>query len=207
VEWKALKPFLDTLPRMAAATSPSRSGRLASAADPRVVGQASRLPKERLAEKAGNAGETPVKAGGTPAPLPLARSRERLVASFRKSTLTRMRDAKIQLARVSKQPRYPKAVNIDYSILIGSTNSYTFKSDETAYITGGFSPATALFEGGTVLKFAPTNGASIYNSVMTFAGTIIRVSQDLTFGPIVITPRADIYWYDCHDLNTDFGNA
>src|SRR5439155_25036711 len=125
-------------------------------------------------------GKTAVAAGMMPAPL---RTRAELVAAFRKPAKACSSEAKIPLAQVTTAPRYPKAVNLDYAILIGSTNSWTFKSDETTYISGNFNPTNAILEGGTVIKLAPTNGACIYGANLTFLSTNYR--------PVVVSVRDD----------------
>jgi len=204
VLYQSLKPFLDTLPRMASVNpQTNRISRLASAFPGARTVPVRSAPEAKNALESEKSSELLAAADGdrprseaeprsnAAAPADgrapgLARSRRELVAAFRKPANARLAGSALQLAEKTQQPRYTNAVNIDYETRIGSTNAYTFKADETTYISGQFTPATALFEGGTVLKFAPTNSASIYyagNATFTFAGTNYR--------PVVITGRDD----------------
>lgn len=176
----ALKPFLDKLPRTASLPSrTNQTGRLAGARLSPGAASAERRTPTPLS----GAIQTSSVAAPEDRRAPLVRSRERLLAAFRKNTPHRPGDAKMQLAQASKPLRYSKAINWDYAILIGSTNTYTFRAAETAYLTGPFSPTSAIFEGGTVLKYAPTNNASIQDATLIFQGS--------TWRPVIATARDD----------------
>ena len=94
-------------------------------------------------------------------------------------------DAGIRMA--STRPANVPGVVIDWTSVV-STNSMRFKGDTTYYVSGPVSVGTAtnavVFEGGTVIKYAPTNNATLtVNGPVTWEGTAYR--------PVVLTARDD----------------
>lgn len=83
------------------------------------------------------------------------------------------------------------ALVLDYSIVSGPTltANYVFKGDTTYYISGAVSTtqsptAATTFEGGTVIKYANTNSASLtVNTPIVWQGSLYR--------PVVLTAKDD----------------
>jgi hypothetical protein len=92
-------------------------------------------------------------------------------------------------------------VSIDWT-LVSSASNFTFQNDTTYYVSGavnlsgsGSSPTNVItFEGGTVIKFAPTNSAKI-----TITGPIKWEGAD--YRPVVLTARDD------HTVGEAIGSA
>ncbi len=78
-----------------------------------------------------------------------------------------------------------KGVLLDYSTASSSTN-FTFQGDTTYYVSGtvNLSGTNTFFEGGTVIKYAPTNTAKLnITSPIIWQGGMYR--------PVVMTARDD----------------
>ena len=90
------------------------------------------------------------------------------------------------------QPR-PKYFVVDYD-LVTTVGSLTWKSDTTYYISSSVTVTTNIFEGGCVIKYAPTNSASL-----TLAGPITCLSTN--YRPIILTARDD------HSVGEQIGSA
>ena len=78
--------------------------------------------------------------------------------------------------------------------LVSSVNSNLWKADTTYYIAGAISVKTNVFEGGCVIKFAPTN-----NAKLTVTGPITCLSTN--YRPIIMTAR------DEHSVGQQIGSA
>ena len=76
------------------------------------------------------------------------------------------------------------ALVLDYQLLAAASN-FTFQADTTYYISGSVSLyGTTVFEGGTVLKYAPTN-----NPILNFYGGIDCKTS--AYRPAIFTARDD----------------
>ena len=74
---------------------------------------------------------------------------------------------------------------LDYQTINSSLTNYTFQGDTTYYISGTVNLyGTSTFEGGAVLKYAPTNSASV-----TCSGPIN--SSGSAYRPAIFTARDD----------------
>jgi hypothetical protein len=91
----------------------------------------------------------------------------------------------IQLAR--RESSNPPGLVIDWTSVV-STNKMRFKGDTTYYVSGpvtvGTATNTVVFEGGTVIKYAPTN-----NAALTVAGPVAW--EGTAYRPVVLTARDD----------------
>jgi len=77
-----------------------------------------------------------------------------------------------------------RGYKIDYQTLV-STNNFVFQSDTTYYVSGSLTlSGTTRCEGGSVIKFAPTN-----NAKLTVSGSILTLGQQ--FRPTIFTARDD----------------
>jgi hypothetical protein len=68
--------------------------------------------------------------------------------------------------------------------LVSSVNSNLWRADTTYYIAGAVTIKTNIFEGGVVIKFAPTN-----NAKLTITGPVTCLSTN--YAPIIMTARDD----------------
>ena len=86
----------------------------------------------------------------------------------------------MQLA-TGRQPQ--KGYVLDYTAVISTTN-LTLQNDTTYYVSGSVNlSGTTVFEGGTVIKFAPTN-----NACLNVATALCRGSM---YHPSIFTARDD----------------
>lgn len=87
--------------------------------------------------------------------------------------------------KLASAPLSGKGVVLDYTAASSATN-YTFKGDTTYYVSGtvNLSGTNTIFEGGTVIKYAPTNTPKLnVTSPITWQGSVYR--------QIVMTARDD----------------
>ena len=87
--------------------------------------------------------------------------------------------------RLASAPLSGRGVVLDY-ITASSATNYTFKGDTTYYVSGtvNLSGTNTIFEGGAVIKYAPTNTPKLnVTSPITWQGSVYR--------PIVMTARDD----------------
>jgi len=79
-----------------------------------------------------------------------------------------------------------RSVVLDYALQLSTGQSnYVFKGDTTYYVTAALPlKGVSTFEGGTVIKFAPTNGAKL-----KVEGPILW--QGSAYRPVVLTARDD----------------
>ncbi|HMJ67106.1 MAG TPA: hypothetical protein VK615_17310, partial [Candidatus Binatia bacterium] len=110
-------------------------------------------------------------------------SRGQLIAQLVGAPLRRrpLQTEKIQIAKAdsAKRPGYV----IDWD-LVSSVNSNLWKADTTYYVSGAVSVKTNIFEGGCVIKFAPTNSAKL-----TITGPATFLSTN--YAPVILTARDD----------------
>jgi len=115
----------------------------------------------------------------------------------------------IRTASLSKRPGYV----LDYNQINTSQTNYIFKGDATYYISGAVNLyGTTTMEGGAVIKYAPTNSASILvNSTVDFQGeafrpTIFTSRDDNTMGEAISgstgNPTTNRYSLGLHILNS-----
>jgi len=88
--------------------------------------------------------------------------------------------------------RAPKGYLIDFE-LVSSVNSNLWKGDTTYYVSGSFTVKTNVFEGGCVIKFAPTNTAKL-----SITGPITCLTTSSS--PAILTARDD------HSVGEKIGN-
>jgi hypothetical protein len=86
----------------------------------------------------------------------------------------------IQMAQVSAPPRGYVA---DWE-LVSSVNWFRWSNSVTHYIAGNISIKTNIFEGGTVIRYAPTNSARL-----SITGPVTCLSS--IYAPIFFVPRDD----------------
>lgn len=87
--------------------------------------------------------------------------------------------------RLASAPLSGKGVVLDYVTASSATN-YTFKCDSTYYVSGtvNLSGTNTYVEGGTVIKYAPTNTPKLnITSPITWLGSVYR--------PVIMTARDD----------------
>ncbi len=77
----------------------------------------------------------------------------------------------------------PRGYLIDWD-LAASANSFVWTNGRTFYVSGPISVKTNTFEGGCVIKFAPTNSAKL-----TITGPATFLSANYT--PVILTARDD----------------
>jgi hypothetical protein len=92
------------------------------------------------------------------------------------------------LTMAQAQPDTRPGVVIDWTSISGTSSSFRFQGDTTYYVSGAVSLGSAgnvvIFEGGTVIKYAPTNSAALtINGPITWEGTAYR--------PVILTARDD----------------
>ncbi len=88
----------------------------------------------------------------------------------------------VRLARTSLKQK--PGVVLDYAILNGTTNNFTFQGDTTYYFTGSFSiNGTATFEGGAVIKYTNDSFAlHLYGTAVCKTGP---------YRPVIVTSEND----------------
>jgi hypothetical protein len=91
--------------------------------------------------------------------------------------------AAIKPIRMASAPNPPRGYVIDWE-LVSSVNSNLWQADKTYYISGSVSIKTNIFEGGCVIKYAPTNSAKL-----TVTGPATFLSTN--YAPVVMTARDD----------------
>jgi hypothetical protein len=82
-----------------------------------------------------------------------------------------------RVTRLSSKPAYV----LDWE-LVSSVNSNLWRADTTYYIAGGVTIKTNIFEGGCVIKFAPTNSAKL-----TITGPV--TCKTSAYKPVVFSGR------------------
>ncbi len=108
-------------------------------------------------------------------------SRKALVANAFGPKSKPIQTAAIRPGRASRE----KGVLLDYQTLNTSQSNYVFAADTTYYISAPVTlSGSPLFEGGTVIKLAPTNAVGLY-----FPGTNIWGGS--IYRPTLITGRGD----------------
>jgi len=95
----------------------------------------------------------------------------------------------IQVAQVNPKRGYL----IDWE-LVSSVNWFRWSNSVTHYIAGSISVKTNIFEGGTVIKYAPTNTAKL-----SITGPVTCLSS--IYAPIIFTARDD------HSVGEAIGSA
>jgi len=95
----------------------------------------------------------------------------------------------IQVAQVTPKRGYL----IDWE-LVSSVNWFRWSNSVTHYISGSISVKTNIFEGGTVIKYAPTNTAKL-----SITGPVTCLSS--TYAPVIFTARDD------HSVGQAIGSA
>lgn len=96
--------------------------------------------------------------------------------------------------QTSSLPAPHRGFVLDYDLGIGATN-FTFQADTTYYVSGEtLLDGITTFEGGTVIKYAPTNSASLQTS-----GEVNWKSDE--YRPVVFTARDD------HSVGAQIGSA
>lgn len=90
---------------------------------------------------------------------------------------------KMAMAELRREPGYV----LDFD-LAGSYTDYTFRSDTTYYVTGSINlyGVNNVFEGGAVLKYAPTNSASV--NIQLNAGAVFNTTP---YTPVIMCARDD----------------
>ena len=123
------------------------------------------------------------------------------------------RSGAIKVAQAA--PRRP-GVTIDYSLLTGSLTNYVFQADTTYYVSGTVNMyGSPIFEGGTVVKYTNTAGASLklldYHSNFVFNTYSYRPAvftsvNDNTIGDVISgsTWRAVHQWRGLVSLRHEY---
>lgn len=101
--------------------------------------------------------------------------------------------AAIKPVQVASIASAPKGYLIDWE-LVSSMNLFRWSNSVTHYISGSISIKTNIFEGGCVIKYAPTNTAKL-----TLTGPVTCLST--SYAPIVFTARDD------HSIGAAIGSA
>ncbi len=171
VDYLALLPQLEQLPAPGGkpgAAIQRRGGTEVAKAAPKALPLGRRLTQPLL------------QASG---PAPVAQRRGRALPQRQLAGIAPPARREIVLAQAAKV-QSPGLV-LDYTTVSTGQSSYTFKGDETYYITGtvGLS-ATTTFEAGTVIKFAAGNTLQLNSaSTLKFQGAPYR--------PVVLTAKDD----------------
>jgi hypothetical protein len=135
-----------------------------------------------------------------PAPVPAAQFAARLPKA---PAVKRSAWEKIQMARVtpSLQPSTfhappARGVILDYTLVNADKSNLVFQADTTYYVSGpvNLRGSNTVFEGGAVIKYAPTNTAKlVLKSNLTWQASAYR--------PVVMTARDD------HSVGEAIGSA
>jgi len=114
--------------------------------------------------------------------------RATLLASLPRPERNQKRGERLQLAKGPKT-KTGRSLLIDYTTINGNKTNWVFAGDQTFYVSGpviltGATNAT-VFEGGTVLKFSPTNTAKLtVQNQINWQGTAFR--------PVLMSARDDV---------------
>lgn len=106
----------------------------------------------------------------------------------------------VRIAVLDKMPAQAGLV-IDYTTSSGSLSNFTFRGDETYYISGPLTlSGTTTFEGGTVLKF-DSDGYLAISGTAEFKADMYRpvyftAKQDSTVGQRVTSGMPSSGWFD-----------
>ncbi len=101
--------------------------------------------------------------------------------------------AAVKPIQVAQAGRLKPGYLIDWE-LVSSINLFRWSNSATYYVAGSISIKTNIFEGGTVIKYAPTNTAKL-----SITGPVTCLSSN--YAPVILTARDD------HSVGEAIGSA